>query len=467
MRRTSAVILLAWLCGSVWAQDLDQLTFSEREISGTARYVAMGGAMAAVGGDVSAVDDNPAALGLFRRGEISITLDEQFVKTRSGNLAPLAHRFRMPQLSWVLSFCDFKKQHGVVSNSLLLQYERKKTFNRMTACTGKLSTSQTDLIATLTNGLKEEAFSNYSVFDDPQVGWLSVVGYDQKVIQPIDSMTWSSVLLPNELATSTLQVEEMGYWDEYTLGWGMNISNRVYVGLSARMVALSYDKTTSYKENFAQGGGYEYKTMFSGTGIGADVALGLVYRPLEALRLGLAFRSPQWMTMHISNTTSYAGQYVPVNEFEVDDYQLPMQVTAGVAYQYGTKGLLSFEYDFRHQKKNTIPDEHTFKLGGEYVINANWFVRLGYAFQTRFCQDGWELIPSPTETRTDTEYRNAFRTHYVSAGAGFRNRNWIIDLAYQCRLEKANMRAYYGQEAPFDLRQDTHRIIVSFGWTYR
>ena len=55
---------LVLLLGSVSiAQDLE--CFSERDIMGTARYVGMAGAMNAVGGDPSAVLDNPAGLGLY------------------------------------------------------------------------------------------------------------------------------------------------------------------------------------------------------------------------------------------------------------------------------------------------------------------------------------------------------------------------------------------------------------------
>ena len=56
--------------------------FSERQIIGTARYVGMGGAMTAIGGDPTAVLDNPAGLGLYRRNEIAISLDETIDRTQ-------------------------------------------------------------------------------------------------------------------------------------------------------------------------------------------------------------------------------------------------------------------------------------------------------------------------------------------------------------------------------------------------
>ncbi len=37
------------------------------DLNGTARYVGMGGAMEALGADISTISSNPAGIGLFRR----------------------------------------------------------------------------------------------------------------------------------------------------------------------------------------------------------------------------------------------------------------------------------------------------------------------------------------------------------------------------------------------------------------
>ena len=66
-------------CFTLRAQDVQR--FSERQIIGTARYVGMGGAMTAIGGDPSSVLDNPAGLGLYRRSEIALTIDETLDNT--------------------------------------------------------------------------------------------------------------------------------------------------------------------------------------------------------------------------------------------------------------------------------------------------------------------------------------------------------------------------------------------------
>ena len=70
-----AYILLFIFSLSPFAYGQDVQRFSERHLMGTARYVGMGGAMTAIGGDPTAALDNPAGLGLYRRSELSLTLD--------------------------------------------------------------------------------------------------------------------------------------------------------------------------------------------------------------------------------------------------------------------------------------------------------------------------------------------------------------------------------------------------------
>ena len=41
--------------------------FAENSLTGTARYVGMGGAMEALGADISTMSSNPAGIGLFRK----------------------------------------------------------------------------------------------------------------------------------------------------------------------------------------------------------------------------------------------------------------------------------------------------------------------------------------------------------------------------------------------------------------
>ena len=57
------------------AQDIYTLeNFSKEDLNGTARYVGMGGAMSALGGDLSVMSSNPAGIALYRSSDVAATL---------------------------------------------------------------------------------------------------------------------------------------------------------------------------------------------------------------------------------------------------------------------------------------------------------------------------------------------------------------------------------------------------------
>ena len=52
----------------------DAAKLYEEELSGTARYVGMGGAMGALGSDASVISHNPAGIGTYRTSDINFSL---------------------------------------------------------------------------------------------------------------------------------------------------------------------------------------------------------------------------------------------------------------------------------------------------------------------------------------------------------------------------------------------------------
>src|SRR5690606_32339643 len=71
---TSLSVISFCLNFEVKGQDVDLArTFSQREISGTARMQGMGGISSSLGGDISSTIGNPAGLGFFNRSEFSFS----------------------------------------------------------------------------------------------------------------------------------------------------------------------------------------------------------------------------------------------------------------------------------------------------------------------------------------------------------------------------------------------------------
>ena len=79
MKRIIIPALLAALPAISSAQStVDVYTLSQSELKGTARFMSMGGAFTALGGDLSTLNQNPAGVGIYRGSEIGATLDLNF-----------------------------------------------------------------------------------------------------------------------------------------------------------------------------------------------------------------------------------------------------------------------------------------------------------------------------------------------------------------------------------------------------
>ena len=58
----------------------ESANIATEDLNGTARYVGMGGAMEALGADISTISTNPAGIGLFRKSGISFSMGATSVK---------------------------------------------------------------------------------------------------------------------------------------------------------------------------------------------------------------------------------------------------------------------------------------------------------------------------------------------------------------------------------------------------
>ena len=54
---------------------LDAYQFNQADLKGTARFMSMGGAFGALGGDMTTLSQNPGGLGIYRSSEIGVTVN--------------------------------------------------------------------------------------------------------------------------------------------------------------------------------------------------------------------------------------------------------------------------------------------------------------------------------------------------------------------------------------------------------
>lgn len=464
-RRIHILILGLLTCSAtLFAQDVQR--FAERHIIGTARYVGMGGAMTAIGGDASAVLDNPAGLGLYRRSEIAVTVDETIDLTQQLGSPDRYQRtrFAAPNVSAVWALGNGDKQRGMVYNNFMFSINRLANFNRDLVVEGA-HTGMLPAMCVLTDGLEEQYLQNQP-WNDSEIGWLSILGYEGYLIDPLADAQWTPAL---EMSSGKLSVNETGTADQYVLSWGSNINNQWYIGLSLNVPTLNYTKHMTLMEtdriNTA-----ELKSMYHMSGVGVGGSIGLIYRPIQALRMGLSFQSPTMMQLSVQTegdmySTVQGQQYsilTPASGVMSMKMVAPLRTSASVAGQITNRAMLALQYDYAHSTE--MEDVHTLRVGAEVQAYRSLYLNLGYVYESSFLQEEPVVGLDYNSVRTDMDYRYTPYSQYASVGIGYRNDFVVAHLAYQYRWQALHQYATEMQVSPMDVHTQSHRIVATLAW---
>ena len=430
----SVCVLCSVLCAPVQAQDYTRL--SEHTLMGTARYVGMSGAMSAIGGDPSAVLDNPAGLGLYQRTEVLLTFDETIDYTRqigTSNKHVRSH-FMCPQASIVISLPTFTvNPSGVQSFNFMLGYRRMHAYNRTFDAVGKADASLGALLPDFGLAINRSRFNT----------------------------------------ANALLLKEWGYSNEYSFDWSMNIGHRWYLGLGLHIQDYMFSANAVYTEAFdtisAEGSVYANRNdaslQFSGAS--CNLSAGVIYRPLQWLRFGFGLQTPSIGTIHAytsgvfrAQTDSLRFSYAPDLRYDDRSFHLPLHLSTSAAFQFGAYGMLSLQYDYYHAKGRD--DIHSLRAGLEVVPVMGFYLNAGYAMESTFKSTTPAGI-DPSFDRQDTYSVLPRWSQYASCAIGYRGTYVMVQAAYQYRWQHMDLYAHEAAQ-PYNMRTDTHRIVLTIGW---
>lgn len=472
MKKILLILLLAYSLSPIaYSQDVQR--FAERSTIGSARYVGMGGAMTAIGGDPSAAMVNPAGLGLYRRSEISVSIDETIDNTQQvgSNDTYQRTRFAAPQISAIWAWGNSQKQRGLVYNNFMFSLNRLANFNRDIVVKGA-GMGMVPTICNITNdegGVSEEFLVN-KPWDNVEIGWLSILGYEAYLIDPIENNKWKPAV---DFTDGSLSISETGTSDQYTISWAGNISNQWYIGIGLNIPTINYTKHTSLREeNKQNSSSAELKSMFHVSGVGVSGSFGLIYRPIQALRIGASLQTPTILSLSRQSTgdmySTIAGQKYEVltPESGVMDIDIasPLRTSVSVAGQLGKIGLIAVQYDYAHS--NEMEDIHTLRMGAEAQVTRGLFLNAGYVYESSFMKEDPKWLLGYNEIRTDMDYRYTAATQYSSAGIGYRSDVVVAQLAYQYGWQTIHQYASEEQALPCYVDSHTHRIVATLAWRF-
>ena len=480
MKRNLLFIIALFVCTLSFSQgELDAYRYSNNDLSGTARGQAMGGAFGALGGDVTGVAINPAGIGIYRSSEVLANMSLTSSLKQGNSIQESNTKFHFDNLSYIGYYPLVKG--SMLSLNFGFNYNRIKSFDqRYNASSAEKSSSLTDYFLEITDGIYHTTLDNYP-YNNSSVPWLSILAWDGYLINKGNSDdNYMSILYEGEQVNSRLKVSERGRVESYDFTIGSNIADKFYWGVTLAITDLSYYMYSYYDEAFSEGDGFLLENHLETKGSGIQAKLGMIYKPSNAIRLGIAYHSPVWYSM----TDYFWAQITPDGIYDGKDELVGTKKTPKDSYSYnfrtpgswtfslagilGTKAIVSVDYEIKDYSAMNLKDTNgndfikdnkkinndyknasTLRTGLEYKFTPQLSGRLGYAWSQNPYQSDIELMGKNTVSAgTITHYALQGDVNYLTAGIGFRfTPQFYGDFALVLRTQKDYL--YYYPEVHY------------------
>ncbi len=488
--------------GVVKAQNaMDAYRYSKNDLTGTARSVSMGGAFGALGGDVSGIAINPAGIGVYRNSEVVTTLNFQNSRIETetlngGKIDESKFNFGFDNLAFVTVF----PLNSDVAPTLNVgfSYNRLKSFDRKYRMgAGELNKSLTDHMAEISTGRGKPASSvNLDGVSGNQMwdiwnnqDWLTVLGYNSSLINETSSGKYESSTKDLYVANN-LYAREKGSVSSYDFNIGTTFSNVLSLGLTLSMTDINYRLYSIYTEEFGDGGinrGYDMENTLRTDGTGWQVKAGVIVKPIQELRIGVAYHSPTWYDMtdrfftdlnhdltglkgiadipsdYTKGTVgTYNGEDAAVMDYQ---YRTPDKWTFSMAGVIGTKAIISADYELTNYGNmklydrdgrdfSTDPNSYvkkffrtasTVRVGAEYRFTDQFSGRVGYAWMQSPVKKEVKVSDDYiiTDGRAITQYALDGDAHYITYGLGYKiTPQFYTDIAFVMKSQKDDFYAF-------------------------
>lgn len=490
----TASLLLSFI-GATAQTHYDAARFSGNELNGTARFVGMGGAMSALGADISVIGSNPAGIGLFRGHDFTTSFGFNATKTASdfgGNtMNEKRNRASFDQIGFVYT-SKIGNRTKLRYVNFGFNYHKSKNFNRQFASGGMLGgLSQTGQMANMIAGtIQSESTLNKEIGDIYNYGmqgydlpnpyhptqslypYLGVMGVRSELVYVGTDEQGDYLAYMNGIANGYRSVEEGGISD-YDFNVSFNVEDRMYFGATIGVHDVSYRRTSYYTEDVTDknaSGYYEINNTFSADGTGFDFKFGAIFRPFEEspFRFGIAVHTPIWYAL----TDIYSSMMYTRLDGESSTGK-PIHVDFKESPQYYTDGDVLRDYQlvtpWRFNVSMGTVVAGNIALGAEYEFMNYASAKLKYS-------DGYDMEGQNSYAKEDLK-----GVHTVRVGAEARILPSLsVRAGYNFSSSVFKESAYKALEGgdadlriPGDMRTDTEyfndfgRNTVTVGLGYR
>jgi hypothetical protein len=481
----------------------------DNDLNGTARYVGMGGAMEALGADLSTIGTNPAGLGLFRKGktDLSFGLVSQTGMNKFNSLSKTNMSF--DQIGVVFNLGKTPN----ASFNIGFNYHKSRNFDQLLNAANTLNNASQ-------NKLTYQKYRN-QVFKERKD-----LTYSQ-----LDALYMDNLLYDNRTkkyynfpATGYLYNQEnKGYIGEYDMNFSANLNDRVYLGLTMGIHDVHYKGYAEYTENFVPNAnnipGLTLNDSREITGTGFDVKLGAIVRPMteSPFRLGAYIHTPVWYDLTTSNYTVLTDGTARPNVGETYDFRvntpwkfglsagttLADRIALGATYEYAAYNAMQTRikdggtydwyygtyYESSHNDRamnnhteDALKGQHTLKLGAEARITDHFSLRAGYNYLSALYKDAavkdGSLNSPGTYYASSTSYVNWKDTNRFTFGLGWNAWRFNIDLAYQYSQQNGTFYPFMNYHEgsapsvednianPTQVNNKQHQLLLTMGYKF-
>jgi hypothetical protein len=478
-------ILLSLLLASygLYAQiPEDVLRYSFFPQNGTARNLAIGGAMGSLGGDITANFVNPAGLGNYKTGEFVFTpgffLNNNNVNFRDTKLKSSKNNFNLlgGPIGFVFGTGDRYKPN--TSKAFSLAVTQTANYNNTVQYSGynNYSSFSEQFAEQAVKGLSNGSIDD--VLNDPQYAYGAAPALYTYLVDTFSGNRvkgYPEFLLADGkalLQQNTLQTTGGMY--EVALGYAVNKNDKLLIGGSIGIPIINYNSTSTFRESDTSAdannnfGYFNYTDHFSTKGVGLNLKLGIIFKPSEFLRLGFAVHTPSYIfnlkdkrnvdlevnTENFKGVRSVSSEIFTNNVPGESNYTLLTPWKAMISGSYvlreienvkEQKGFITADIEYVRHSASSFYSANETPAAGEtdYYTALNKVIRGEYKGAFNF-RAGGELKFNVIMARLGfAYYTNPYKDAalkanrmLVSGGVGYRNKGFFIDLTYIYALNK-------------------------------
>ena len=458
MRKLAIIAMLfVGAFASLKAQnEMQALRYSQYNPFGTARFAAQGGAIGALGSDLSSVVTNPAGLGFYRSSEFSASPSFYWVNTTSdfdGQYSSNSRtKFNLGSIGMVNAYTSNKKS-GFVSAAFSLGYNTLVNFNNFTTINGISNNSS------LLDDFTWHANANPDNLDP----YYEELAFETNLM-PYDSAAgeyWHDMQLDGYGQQLSRQSQQSGYIGEYSLAGAFNFGNFLYIGATAGIHAVRFYEdiyhietdTDNHVVDFDQ---FQFREFNSTRRWGYTFRFGMILRPIQLIRIGASFQLPTWYYLTDEKYTDMASRWDNSSGIAdatmsspngIYNYRLktPFRANANASFILFRVATVSAGYEFvDYSSARLDASDYRFFDENEEIsrgFQAAHNLRAGAEFRINslYLRAGGQYLMSPfTDTRNNAE------SWIYSGGLGFRSKKLSFDVSYSysTRTDVVGMYAY-------------------------